>query len=373
METIDFASVSADRIETALADLERQIGARRHLQIQLLIELDKRQVPLHDGCRSLQEWTAGRLDLAPETAATLVRTARRLDHQPDLAADLAGGHVTFDRTVEESGLLASGAPPDLVARSRGWDLAGVRRMAARHRRLKAADEREIFLDRFVALQPNLDESAYRLWGRLPGADGRIVEAALTERAEQFPSPSPGFRRSRPQRHADALVAIAQDSLDGGHHEGIGTTTPLVSIFVDAELGASTRGEAGASIAAGPRVGPLTLEEILCDGSAEVLTTSNGGTPLALGPTSRTIPPKLRRFVLYRDGGTCTAEGCCSRYRLQPHHIKPRAGGGTNEPSNLTTLCWFHHHVIVHRHGYRIDPDSPPRRRRFLRPDGRDPP
>ena len=68
-----------------------------------------------------------------------------------------------------------------------------------------------------------------------------------------------------------------------------------------------------------------------------------------------------------------ADGCRSRYRLQPHHITPRSQGGTHHPSNLTTLCWYHHHVVIHRHGYQIDPTTPPQRRRFLKPLHRGPP
>jgi hypothetical protein len=52
-------------------------------------------------------------------------------------------------------------------------------------------------------------------------------------------------------------------------------------------------------------------------------------------------------VLYRDQGACQAY-CSSRSRLQPHHIKPRAQGGDHDPDNLITLCWYHHHVAIHR-------------------------
>ncbi|MDJ0961974.1 MAG: HNH endonuclease, partial [Acidimicrobiia bacterium] len=91
--------------------------------------------------------------------------------------------------------------------------------------------------------------------------------------------------------------------------------------------------------------------------------------------TKAIPPAVRRFVMWRDGG-CTADGCTSRYRLQPHHIRWRSDQGDHDPDNLTTLCWFHHHVVIHGLGYRIDPDSPPQRRRFTHPDkwhGPDPP
>jgi hypothetical protein len=37
-----------------------------------------------------------------------------------------------------------------------------------------------------------------------------------------------------------------------------------------------------------------------------------------------------------------------------------------------TLCWFHHHVVVHGWGYRIDTRLGNGRLRFLKP-GTDPP
>ncbi len=367
-----FPDATTDELERVLAASEAAIARHRALQVAVLSDLDVRQVAHLDGSRSMTEWVAARIDVTPETASALIQTARRLADHKELAAELNAGHVSFDRAVEESRLAQAGADRVVLAAARGRDLAGVRRMAARHRRMTKTGEQEIFRDRCLAIQPTLDDTAWRIWARLPGYEGRIVEEALSKRAEQFPASPDGKRGSRTERNADALVSIAQDSLDGDLPEGERGSGPLVSIFVDAGLAAATRGEAGAGIAAGPRVGPLTLQQILCDGRVEVLTTDLAGIPLALGPAARTIPPKLRRWVLHRDGG-CVADGCRSRYRLQPHHITPRAAGGDHHPDNLASLCWFHHHVVVHRMGYLIDPHSPPQRRRFLRPDAPDPP
>ena len=152
-----------------------------------------------------------------------------------------------------------------------------------------------------------------------------------------------------------------------------TSTPLTTVFMDATEAAPTNGEAVAMIEAGPRVGPNTVEAILCDGIIEVTARAQDGIPLQMARRSRIIPPRLRRFVPHRDGAVCTIEGCMSRYRLQIHHIRPWSQGGRTDAENLTTLCWFHHHVVIHGRGFTIDPSSPPQRKRLLRPPIHAPP
>lgn len=51
---------------------------------------------------------------------------------------------------------------------------------------------------------------------------------------------------------------------------------------------------------------------------------------------------LREVVLKKDGRRCQVSGCPSRLQLHIHHIVPRADGGAHAPSNLVTLCDFHH-------------------------------
>ena len=131
----------------------------------------------------------------------------------------------------------------------------------------------------------------------------------------------------------------------------------VAVTVDARTAVAADGETGLSVLAGPRLGPGILEEILCNGTVEVVGIAEEGEPLNLGRRSRTVPRRLRRFVLSRDGG-CTVGGCTSRYRLEVHHTPPWSFGGETNAEDLITLCWYHHHIAVHRGGlviHRIGP------------------
>ncbi len=278
--------------------------------------------------------------------------------------------MSFDRTIATAQLACRGVSEETLQRSLWLDIAGIGRLAARYRRITPDSERDVFTNRFVAMQPSLDRTSYRLWGQLPAADGETVHQALQTRADAFPTYPDEVRPSLGQRHADAMVSICLDSL-ATTISGESGSGPILSIFTTTDTAATSGGQAGSETQSGLSVGLATIEETFCVGSVESILIRDG-KPLAQGHTTRVIPPKLRRFVLYRDGG-CVADGCTSRYRLQPHHKIPWSKGGRTDPDNLTIFCWFHHHVVIHQMGYTIHPDSPPGRVRFTRPDNSDPP
>jgi len=371
--------VPLDTLEQELIACEALVSRARSRQAELLRILDGAQVDATDGSRSMLDWTAARLDVSHDTARQILEIARRLPDHQAIAARLETGGMTVDRALATARLAAAGATGDLVADSAGYDLQGVRRLVARHRRYTRAEEEGIFRDRYVVMQPNLDGTVWRLWGQLLGDGGSVVETALVERGDRFRGLPQTVATSQGERNADALVAIAQDALDSSavnattspDADTVGRT-PVVTVFVDAAIAASTQGEAGAEIAFGPRVGPETLKRILCDGAVQLVGLDRG-RPVVATATTRAIPPAISRFVSWRDAG-CTVAGCPSRYRLQPHHIREHTSGGDHDPENLTTLCWYHHHVAIHGNGFRVDPDSPPHQRRLIAPKrGPDPP
>jgi hypothetical protein len=149
-------------------------------------------------------------------------------------------------------------------------------------------------------------------------DARIVEEAVDQRADELiPAEA---RLAVAERRALALVAICQDSFYDADTPDEGSPVE-VAVTVDARTAAAGNGETGVSVLAGPRLGPGILEEILCNGIVEVVGVAEDGEPLNLGRRSRTVPRRLRRLVLSRDGG-CTVRGCTSRYRLEVHHTPP---------------------------------------------------
>jgi hypothetical protein len=71
---------------------------------------------------------------------------------------------------------------------------------------------------------------------------------------------------------------------------------------------------------------------------------------------RKIPPEHRVFA--RDGWRCTAPGCTSYRNLHDHHIRFRSAGGSDDLSNRTTLCAWHHLRGVHAGVVRVTGQAP---------------
>lgn len=149
-----------------------------------------------DASRSMTEWLAARLDIDIATARQLMLLARA--DEPEIDSDLRHGRVSIDRAVAVTRLKATGAESGVVNRSFGLDITGLRRLTSGRARISSESEREVHSRRLLHVQPALDESSYRLWGELPGVDGRVVEKALQAQVDEF-SGHPAVSAARARR------------------------------------------------------------------------------------------------------------------------------------------------------------------------------
>jgi hypothetical protein len=329
--------ISIDAAEQTLITAELHIARLRAIQMDAIEMLDKAQVATADGARTLSEWVAARTDVSLDTARDLVRTTRRTAERPHLRHFGHDADTSFDRLAAAARVLDSGDPDPLF---RHFDIAGLIREAARRERLTAKREARTSDDQHLIIQPSLDESWWKVWGGLDGPTGAAVDQALSRIAETLPTDDPQMPADSAWRRAIALgiICVSDDPLP-----------TQVTVFVDADTAAGTGAEAGVYLEAGPRVGKQALEALLCDSTTRVIAVSESGEPMRYGRASRKIPPSLRQAIIRRDGNRCAIDGCDSRNRLQVHHIIPWSQGGSTDPENLLSVCWYHHQVAIHRH------------------------
>ena len=156
------------------------------------------------------DWTSAQLDVSSQTASRLTQIAHHPD--PEIDGAMAEGRWGLDRAAALCKLRTVGIDSDLFSEvAENYSLGRLYGLLDRLRHVDPADESEVLDSRYLVIQPNLDESVYQLWGRLPGTDGRIVEKALSARETELPVlPHQG----QGQRRADALTTICIDSLTG---------------------------------------------------------------------------------------------------------------------------------------------------------------
>ena len=368
------ADVEDAKAEAGLVREQAKASRAKGGQIAWVRHMLRRGAVARMGYRNPTEMVASRLDARRSVARELVYLADRLgDHQIE---EIRSRAVSYERALAEARLAEAGASEEVIESSRDLDLEAVKRVLQSHRRMTRADERELFEGQYLMLQPSLDGSHMKVKGRLGALEGELCRQGLDHRAEKL-VPAGEDRPNILQRRALALTTLCQDELDrrplpaGTTAERIRDATarrePSIMIVAHQPLAQTSGNEQGVAVLGGARVGPDTVDLIGCVGRTELIALS-GHNITQHGSTS-SIRPSLRRAVLARDDG-CTIDGCTSDYRLEVHHIIPTSQGGNHTPENLATLCWFHHHVAVHRRGMRIDPQSPPRRRRLLPPRAR---
>jgi len=310
---------TAGVIEGRLLAREAEISRLRSEQAKDLRTLDRLQVDLADGDRGMADWVASHLDLSHQSAARLMAVARAEDPSVDEA--MAAGRWGLDRASLLIRLAKAGASPELVSEAgTHYSLGRLYGLVLSLREISSLAEQADFDSRFLGLQPNLDESVFRLWGSLHGVDGQTVDKALRQRAAGFGAAgfgaagfgaagfgAAGFgnlpEQTQGQLLADALTAIATDSLTGSSGESVRAVV-IAEVFVDSALAAPSHGEAGVTTSAGLRVGPNTLSEILCAQGRSGWCTPMGRTDRSPSP----IPPNPspRPSVATSCGGT---RGC----------------------------------------------------------------
>jgi hypothetical protein len=167
------------------------------------------------------------------------------------------------------------------------------------------------------------------------------------------------------RRADALALVAESFLAHGMLEMPGGDRHQIVVHVAEET--LREREAGCcEFEDGPSMAADTARRFACDASVVAMTENDDGEPLNVGRKSRTISAPLRRLLKARDKG-CRFPGCANSRYIDAHHIHHWANGGETRPSNLVSLCRFHHRS-VHEGGIRIErlDDGA---LRFVRPDG----
>ena len=316
--------------------LKRLSKARAFIDVkeaEALREAQRLQLWKQFGYTSLVDYMERELGYTPRAAEDRLRVAKALPELPKLTEALQTGCLNFSQAKELTRVVTPETEQVWIEKAQDMNVREVERAVAGHVKGDLPED---------PIDPNLVRKTMYLSVR-PETEVLFREAKQKlekERGEKLDEDA-------------VLEALCRSLLNEARtHVGANETQPqstaelashgapyrvAVTVCKECKRGEQHGGGAVATMT------PAAVERAMCD--AQWIGDIDSS---AVERAHQEIPPATRRKVLHRDQATCQVPGCRSHMNLDIHHIVHRENGGTNEMSNLVTLCEAHH--LAHHDG-----------------------
>lgn len=344
-------ALSISKLKDEITELAGHLNAANHRLLVLIAELDSRKGWSDGGTQSCAHWLNWRCGINMGAAREKVRVAHALQKLPKISAAMARGELSYSKVRALTRVACENTEDFFLTIAQYGTAHHVEKLVRGYRRANEVEE----LSREARQQANRyfsfhydDDGSLVFKGRLPAETGALLLTALQAAVEEIPPTDVAaetctVKSPHSVRRADALGLLAESFLDHGPAALNGGDRHLVTVHVAAEtLRHKTAG--CCEFEEGPSMAAETARRLACDASVVAVIENDNGEPLNVGRRTRTISPALRRFLNARDRG-CRFPGCTNTRYVDAHHIHHWADGGETKPSNLTSLCRFHHRKV----------------------------
>src|SRR5688500_6984904 len=346
---------SIDELATEIFTLAGHINAATHRFLLLIAEFDRRQGWSDSVTQSCAHWLNWKCGIGMGAAREKVRVARALENLPKVSAAMETGALSYSKAREITRIATAATEDTLLMVAEHGTASHVEKLVRAFRRNQEAEElsREARQQqsRCVSIRHD-DDGSMVLHCRLPAEVGARLLKAIDVAVDDVPAgTSTEPRASFSARRADALAVLAESFLAHGAMEMNGGDRNQIFVHVAAET-LRDRTAGCCEIEHGPSIAAETARRLSCDACVVALVEDADGEPLNVGCRTRNSCAPLRRLLRARDKG-CRFPGCANARYVDAHHIKHWVNGGETKPSNLVSLCRFHHRA-VHEGGFRIE-------------------
>jgi hypothetical protein len=349
-----------DELAAEICTLAGHINAANHRFLQLIAEFDRRHGWSDSATQSCAHWLNWKCGIALGAAREKVRVARALENLPSISAAMASGKLSYSKVREITRVGNAGNEAYLLSIAEHGTASHVENLVRAYRRCQEAEElsreQRQRQNRRVSFRYD-DDGSLILTCHLPAEAGAMIMKAMDVAIEGVPMhedvPAGTSKEIVPfsARRADALARVAESFLAHDVLESPGTDRQQIVVHVAAET-LRHRAAGCCEIEHGPSIAAESARRFSCDASVVTLVEDEDGEPLNVGRKSRTVSAPLRRLLTARDKG-CRFPGCSNARYIDMHHIKHWANGGETRPSNLVSLCRFHHRA-VHEGGFNVE-------------------
>ena len=343
-----------DELAADICTLAGHINSAHHRWLMLIAEFDRRKGWSDSATQSCAHWLNWKCGIAMGAAREKVRVARALENLPKLSAAMACGKLSYSKAREITRVASAETEDYLLMIAEHGTAQHVENLVRAYRRCQDAEElsREARQQqkRCVSFRYD-DDGSLVLTCRLPAEAGALIMKALDVAVEDVPAGTSPEPVPFSARRADALALVAESFLAHDVLDAPGTDRQQIVVHVAAET-LRDRTAGCCEFEQGPSMAAETARRLSCDACVVALIEDDDGEPLNVGRKTRTISAPLRRLLNARDKG-CRFPGCANSRYVDAHHIKHWANGGETKPSNLLSLCRFHHRAL-HEGGFCIE-------------------
>lgn len=355
----DRAAQTSTTLGQEIGEIRRQIDRLEGAFTERLGRFERIRGHVAQGAVSVVAWLRHRCNLSGRDAVVRASIARALPSVPTApellqSGDIGLGHAAvIAQAVESVGKHKAHAHAQtMVDAAQNLDCD---RFAILVRHLRHAVDREGELleaqrqhaARYLRIVDS--DNLCHLEGQLDAEAGALLRAALGPLSR----PTPDDERSAATRRADALIELARRQLSGGASlRGVAGMTPHIIVTTTLPTLMGVPGAPAAQLSTGATLPSQAVRRLACDSGITRFDVADDNVRRSRGYERRTIPPRLRRALVARDGG-CRFPSCDRPPEwTDGHHIIHWVDGGTTRLDNLVLLCRTHHRY-VHEDGWTI--------------------
>lgn len=341
-------------LEARITELTGHLNAATYYWLTLVAEFDRREGWGGDGAtRSCAHWLNWKCGIDLGAARERVRVAHALESLPRISAAMREGRLSYSKVRAITRVASEATEETFLQIAIHGTAHHVEKLVRVFRRAKEAEE--------LSREAQQQERRGVMWlydpdgslvikATLPAEVGAIFIQAMEAAVKSAPptvtaaeKDVPGQPSPLAHRRADALARIAESFLKHGEQELPAPERQQIVVHVDVQtLKNSIAGRC--ELEDGPSISAETARRLACDASLVTVIENEEGEPLSVGRRSRAISPALRLALNARDRG-CRFPGCPNTRYVDAHHIRHWAQGGETKPSNLVSLCRFHHRQV----------------------------
>ena len=347
-----------DELAAEICTLAGHLNAANHRLLMLIAEYDGRNGWSDGATQSCAHWLNWKCGIGMGAAREKVRVAHALEKLPKVSAAMACGKLSYSKVREITRIAEPATEDYLLMIAEHGTAQHVEKLVRAYRRCQEAVElsREARQREGRSVTYRYDDDGSLILNcRLPAEAGAKIMKALELAVDELPKDGPAGTSKDvvrfSARRADALALVAESFLAHGALEVRGTDSHQIVVHVAAET-LRDRAAGCCEFEHGPSMAAETARRLSCDASVVALIENDDNEPLNVGRKTRTISAPLRRMLNARDKG-CRFPGCANTRYIDAHHVEHWSNGGETKPSNLVSLCRFHHHA-VHEGGMRIE-------------------